>query len=199
MSEYTLVISPDQRVTGLVRKLKKRLQERLGRNYGSVNSLGHITLIYFLAHDEDYPLILEEFKRVLAGLAPFKVGLSGFDAFTDRPECVFYVKPDDDSADRVLAQCKEIGTNFSKFLRRNYTDKWDIVARKSPHMTVGRDLTKLEIEECRALFTESFIESFQCNSFVIHKLNEERGQYDVIDAIPLLGHEYMVGQQMRLF
>ena len=57
MSVYTLVISPDERIIGLVREMKKRLQQRLGRNYGSVNSAGHVTLILFLAHDEHYPLI----------------------------------------------------------------------------------------------------------------------------------------------
>jgi 2'-5' RNA ligase len=199
MSVYTLVISPDQRIEGLVGMFKKRLQQRLGRNYGSVHSAGHITLILFLAYDEHYPLILAEFKRVLAGLEPFKVGLSGFDDFSDRPGCVFYIRPDDDSIERILERCKEMGANFSKFLRRTYTDKWDAVGRKRPHMSIARKLTRPELDACKELFTENFEEEFDCNSFAIRKLDEERGQYEIIDMIPLLGNEYMVGQQMRLF
>ncbi|MCE6987598.1 2'-5' RNA ligase family protein [Dyadobacter sp. CY323] len=199
MSVYTLVISPDERIVGLVRTLKKRLQQQLGRNYGSVNSAAHMTLILFLAHDENYPLILAEFKRVLAGLAPFQVALSGFGEFADRPECVFYIQPDDDSVDIILERCKEMGTNFSKFLRRTHTDKWDIVGRKKPHMSVARSLTKSELDVCKELLNEDFVAEFQCNAFAIRKLNEEKGQYEIVDIIPLLGHEYMAGQQMRLF
>ncbi|MCF2504842.1 2'-5' RNA ligase family protein [Dyadobacter sp. CY107] len=199
LSVYTLAISPDERIIGLVKKLKKRLEKHLGRNYGSVNALAHVTLILFVAYEDDYPPILAEFKRVLAGLTPFKVGLSGFGDFSKTLPCTFYIKPDECSNGQIIECCKTIGTNFNKFLKRRYTDRWEIVGRTDPHLTIGRELVLEEIEASYALFTEDFTEHFTCNSFVIRKLNLGKGQYEIIDTIPLLGHEYMVGQQMRLF
>jgi len=198
-SVYTLAISPDERIIGLVRMLKRRLQKHLGRNYGSVNSLAHVTLILFVAYDDDYPPILTEFKRVLAGLTPFDVGLSGFGDFSKAFPCTFFVRPDEYSDGQIIECCKTIGTNFNKFLKRRYTDRWEIVGRTEPHLTIARDLLLEEIKASYSLFTEGFDEHFTCDSFVIRKLNVGKGQYEIIDTIPLLGHEYMVGQQMRLF
>ncbi|MCE7066115.1 2'-5' RNA ligase family protein [Dyadobacter sp. CY326] len=199
LSVYILAISPDDRVTGLVRNMKKRLQKHLGRDFGSVNSLGHISLILFVAHEEDYPPILKEFQRVLAGLAQFDVNLSGFDDFSDRPECTFFIEPHPNSVYDIVEYCKTIGANFNKFLKRKYIDHWDVVGRKRPHMTIARDLVETEIQKAYALFDEDFTEEFRCTSFTIRKFDNVKKQYQIIDSIPLLGHKYMVGQQMRLF
>ncbi|MCF0062524.1 2'-5' RNA ligase family protein [Dyadobacter chenwenxiniae] len=199
LSVYTLAISPDDRIIGLVTELKKRLEKHLGRNYGSVNSLAHVTLILFVAYEDDYPVILDEFKRVLAGIAPLEIGFSGFGDFSKSHPCTFFVKPDDSSKDEIVACCQTIGLNFHKFIKQRFTDRWDIKGRVQPHMTIGRDLIFEEISLSYSLFTEDFNEHFTCNSFVIRKFNPGKGQYEIIDTIPLLGNEYMVGQQMRLF
>lgn len=199
LSVYTLAISPDERIAGLVGMLKKRLQKHLGKDYGSVNSFAHVTLILFAACDDDYPPILAEFKRVLAGLTPFDVGLSGFGDFSKIYPCTFFLKPDAYSNAQIIECCKTIGTNFNKFLKQRHTDRWEIVGRTAPHLTIARDLTPEDINACYSLFTEVFEKHFTCNSFVIRKLNLAKGQYEIIDTIPLLGHEYMAGQQMRLF
>ncbi|MCF2487646.1 2'-5' RNA ligase family protein [Dyadobacter sp. CY347] len=199
LSVYTLAINPDERIIELVRTLKKRLDEHLGRRYNSVNSFAHVTLILFVATEDDYPIILAEFKRVLAGLAPLEIGLSGFGDYSDRPECTFYIKPDDGSVEQISEYCKSIGANFNKLTKQRCTDRWDVVGRKKPHMTIASGLTLEEIKQSHDYFTETFAEHFTCNSFVMRKFSEEKRQYEIIDTIPLLGHEYMVGQQMRLF
>jgi 2'-5' RNA ligase len=199
-SVYTLAIIPDERITGLVGKLKKRLGEELGRSYGSLHSLAHISLFVFLAGEDDYPVILAEFKRILAGLQSFEVRLAGFGDFSDKPECTFYIKPDPDSDAQIAACCNKVQANFSKFLRRTVTEKWrKLVTGGDSHMSIARELSKPETTLCYQLFTEVFDESFPCNAFVVRRLNEKLGQYDIIDTIPLLGHEYIAGQQMRLF
>ncbi len=152
-----------------------------------------------MASDDDYHIILAEFERVLAGLAPLEMELSGFGDFSDRPECTFYIKLGDESAQQIARYCKSIGTNFNKLLRQRCTDRWDTVGRKKPHMTIARELTLEEIKVSREFFAETFTEQFTCNSFVMRKFNEGKRRYEIINTIPLLGHEYMVGQQMRLF
>ncbi|MCF2518680.1 2'-5' RNA ligase family protein [Dyadobacter sp. CY351] len=198
-SVYTLAINPDERIIRLVKTLKRRLKTHLGRSYGSVNSLAHITLIVFVASEDDYQMILAEFKRVLAGLAPLEIELSGFGDFSEQPECTFYIKPGDESVQQIARYCKSMGANFNKLLRQRCTDRWDTIGRKKPHMTIACELTLGEIKASYEFFSGTFTEQFTCNSFVMRKYNEEKRQYEFMDTIPLLGHEYMVGQQMRLF
>lgn len=68
MAIYCLAISPDDVTIKLFQKFKGKLRARLNRHYGSVNSMAHMTLIFFVASEENYPLILTEFKKVLTSL-----------------------------------------------------------------------------------------------------------------------------------
>ena len=89
MSLYTLVLMPNERIIGCVKNFKERSREILHKRYGSENSLAHITLFAFFAYDKDYPAILREFKRILAGARPFRVQFDGFSSFKESEFCTF--------------------------------------------------------------------------------------------------------------
>jgi 2'-5' RNA ligase len=200
ISTYSLAISPSSDIIRRVREFNDALRKELGKHDGSENSVAHLTLFMFQAYDQHYSVILSELKRVLAGLEPFKIEFSGFAHFPSKPDSTFYIKPDEGSTRQIIASCKKIRANFSKSVKGKYTENWEMTVKDAPHMSVAHKLHESEIQICYALFqAKGFDESFACNSFVIRKLNLHKGQYDIVDTIPLLGHEYMVGQQMRLF
>lgn len=66
-------------------------------------------------------------------------------------------------------------------------------------MSIARELTEVEILLSYDLLGHDFIHSFQCDSFVIRKLNEFKKQYDIIDEIPLSGRGFIDdGPQMTI-
>ncbi|MCF0054275.1 2'-5' RNA ligase family protein [Dyadobacter sp. CY356] len=95
MDIYCLAISPDDVTIKLFQEFKVKLRDRLKRPYGSENSLAHITLIFFVANEATYHLILSEFRQILSKLMPFRVSLSDFKDFQPNPECTFYASPDE--------------------------------------------------------------------------------------------------------
>lgn len=184
--KYTLVISPSAQIIALVRALKERLGITIGAHFGSKNSLAHMTLFVFFATEENYPKILAEFKRLLAVLEPFELVFSGFDQFSENG--TFYVKPTGESSESIKSLCKYIQSNFNQSLKKQSLERWK-GSFHTPHLSVARELSIDSLQIASKLFTE-FEQSYLCDSFVIRRFNESRGQYDIIDTIPLLGQDY---------
>lgn len=196
---FSLAISPDADIIASIQELKNRLRKDLNRNYVSSNSLAHITLFTFYAGMEEYPLILEEFRRILSGLAPFDLKFFGFASFPPKPLQTFYVKPEDASSKIIINNCATINATFRRSLKRNHLKNWKNKAFKDPHMSIGHELTEAEISKCNDMASEGFCKSFLCKSFVIRRFNVDKRQYDIIDQIPLLDQQYVVGRQLTLF
>ncbi|REA59530.1 2'-5' RNA ligase family protein [Dyadobacter luteus] len=196
---YALAINPDPHIMRLSGNMKNTIREGLNRNFGSYNALPHITLLSFEAQEKNYLNILAEFKKVLAVITPFQLGFAGYGDFIAKKNCTFFVKPDDDSSDAIIERCQKIGSLFDKSVRRKYIDSWKMVVKKTPHMTLARELTEKEVAVCYDVTPTDFSESFFCKYFVIRKFNEQRGQFDILDTIELLGRDYMEGEQTRLF
>ena len=192
---YSLAISPNSEIIQLVSDMKKLLKLEICESYGSENSQAHITLFMFLAMEKDYPEILKEFKRVLAGSKSFELGFSGFDYFLNGK--TFYIKPVKSSSKSIIDCCKNINAKFRVKVKTNYLMYWTPRFSK-PHMSVGRNMKKDWLDKAFRLFTE-FEHTYTCNAFVIRKLNVKKGQFDIIDTIPLLGQGYNAGQQLSLF
>jgi len=192
MPIYCLAIHPGKSTLSIFSEIKSKLRSGLGKYYGSVNSQAHMTLILFVASEEDYPQILEEFRRVLISLAPFDIDLKNFGDFSSAISCIFYAKPAKASAIQIRKYCRIIEKKFDKTIKKKCND-WQVRALISPHMTIARELTREEISLAYKLFANGFLHSFSCSSFAIRKFNELIGQYEVIDEIPFLG-----GRQMRL-
>jgi 2'-5' RNA ligase len=108
---FSLAISPGEDIIYAVKNIKNSLRDQLNRNYVSVNSMAHITLFSFEANMRSYPLILEEFERVISGLAPFELKFSGFASFPPKPLQTFYVKPEVSSSLKIIQHCSTIPTS----------------------------------------------------------------------------------------
>jgi 2'-5' RNA ligase len=146
---------------------------------------------------DDYPEILTRIGGILAGLNPFELKFSGFAFFPPRPDRTFYIKPDECSGKQIIKYCKTIQDHCDTRFRKKYS--WTNEAKKDPHMSVGHDILESEVLACNTLANEGFEKSFSCDSFVIRRFNESKRQYDIIDTIPLLGQEYIAGEQLSLF
>ncbi|HEV7381992.1 MAG TPA: 2'-5' RNA ligase family protein, partial [Dyadobacter sp.] len=196
---YALAINPDPHIMRLSGNIKNTIREGLNRNFGSYNAPPHITLLSFEGDEKNYPNILTEFKRVLAVIAPFQLGFAGFGDFKQKKNCTFFIKPNGESSDAIIDRCEKVGELFDKSVRRRYVDSWKMVVKKTPHMTLARELSEKEISVCYEVAPDDFNESFFCKYFVIRKFNEQRGQFDILDTIELLGRDYMEGEQTKLF
>ena len=149
---FSLAISPDTEILTSVRELKLRLGKELGRNYGSINSLAHITLFTFWASMNDYQKILKKIEAILAGLDPFELKFSGFAFFPPKPLYTFYIEPDRISGEQIIKYCKKIHTNCDARFKRKYSLVNRV--RKDPHMSVGRDLFESDVLACNAIANE---------------------------------------------
>lgn len=195
LMSYSLAIMPPTAIAEQVKTLKLALREAIGKNYGSLNAEAHISLDSFEASETNYPFVLAEYQRILSGLTPFDIALSGFGHF-DSYYPAFYIQLVEQSQENIRSHCDVIRKEFSKPIKKQYVRKWADESR-SPHLTVGRRLTTEWIEIAYGLFKE-FEQRFSCDSFVIRKYEEKRRQYDVIDTIPLLGQSNLTGGQLAL-
>ena len=66
-------------------------------------------------------------------------------------------------------------------------------------MSVGHEFTVSEVADCNAVAVEGFEQSFLCDFFITRRFNEHKGQYEIVNTIPLLGHDFIAGEQMSLF
>jgi 2'-5' RNA ligase len=185
LSTYSLAIMPSPLIAEDVVAMKQRYRAAVGKSYGSANADGHISLDGFEAEDDNYPYILAEYRRIIADLTPFQLSFSGFGDFDRGNYSAFYIKPTDESSTEIRTRSELVMKGFDKKLKKQYVRKWADES-KSPHMSVGRRLTRDWVDLAYSIFTV-YEASFLCDAFVIRKFNEKRRQYDVVDVIPLLG------------
>ncbi|MCE7042688.1 2'-5' RNA ligase family protein [Dyadobacter sp. CY312] len=192
---YALGISPNLDIIHRVRVIKNELREHLQDWYSSQDSAAHLTLFLFYATEENYGKIRAELRRILAGIKPFELSFFGYDTFTKSG--TFFIKPMTNSSLAIIAAGRYINMKLTIKTRRKYLFGWQTKYGR-PHMSVARNLSPKSLSLATKKFRD-FEESYLCDSFVIRKLNKSRGQYDIIDTIPLLGQGYIVGDQMLLF
>jgi 2'-5' RNA ligase len=192
---YSIVIRPTEEIIGNVKEMKSALKQAIGGFFNSVNSEAHITLFEFHAYELDYPMLLEEFKKVVEGLNPLEIEFEGFNHFPTNG--AFYIKPTSDSSRAIIDRCNQFKQECNSKLLKNYTEGWtELFAR--PHMSIGRRLQSDWIELAYSLFDE-FDAKFSCEAITIRKFNENRRQFDVHDELPMLGNGFSSDVQLNLF
>ncbi len=196
LCSYSLAIMPPPPIAEDVRAFKLDYRNAVGKSYGSANADGHISLDGFDAAEADYPLILEEYTRLVTPLTPFQLNFSGFADFDRANFSAFYIKPTEESSNAIRERTQAIMKAFDKKFKKQYMQKWADES-KNPHMSIGRRLTREWIALAYSIFTD-YEAGFLCDSFAIRKYNEKRRQYEVIDTIPLQGQSGG-GVQISLF
>lgn len=193
--KYLLTIIPNELIVQRVADIKILLRKLIGVDYGSCNSMAHVSLIYFIIEDKYYHLVLEEFKRVLAGVKPFHIAFSGFD-FIEK-NGTLYIKITPNSIEEIVTSCRGVNKKFRATLKKVHCDIWDLRYNK-PHMTIARELSDPLFFDALRSF-KHFEDSCLCSQFMIRKLNEKTKQFDTIDSISLLGNPVIEGEQLLLF
>ncbi len=196
LCSYSLAIMPPPSIAEDVRAFKLDYRNAIGKSYGSANADGHISLDGFDAAEADYPLILEEYTRLVTPLTPFQLNFSGFADFDRANFSAFSIKPTEESSNAIRERTQAIMKAFDKKFKKQYMQKWADES-KNPHMSIGRRLTREWIALAYSIFTD-YEAGFLCDSFAIRKYNEKRRQYEVIDTIPLQGQSGG-GVQISLF
>jgi len=189
IQKYSLAIQPNEPVLSMVTEMKQLLNHKIG-HYGSVNSLAHISLFEFeLEEEKRYPIVLSYCKRIIAGLAPFYITFKGFGHFTNPTKKFTYYVKVEESVKEIVSYCKQIKKGSPYTLIDKY---------KTPHMSIGRKLTQEKLGIASALLTDFYATDF-CETFVIRKFNNQRGQYDIEEVIPLLNDKQGSSTQLNLF
>ncbi|WP_082489076.1 2'-5' RNA ligase family protein [Dyadobacter sp. Leaf189] len=192
---YSIVIRPPADIIEKVKGMKNALKQAIGGFFNSVNSEAHITLFEFHAYENDYPLLLKEFRKVIGGLDPFDIKLDGFKHFPTNG--AFYIQPTIDSSKEIVAASKKFKEELNSKFLKELTEGW-MELFKVPHMSIGRKLQPEWIEIAYSLFTE-FKAEFRCDRITIRKFNSNRRQFDVIDELPMLGKGFASDNQLNLF
>src|SRR5690554_6850644 len=188
IQKYSLAIQPNEPVLSRVKEMKQQLRHAIG-HYGSANAAAHISLFEFELDEKKYSVALPYFKKVIGGFAPFHITYEGLGHFKHLPYFTFYVKLEGSSSQTIVNYCKQIKKVSPYPLINKYN---------SPHMSVGRKLTKQGLDIACNLFTEFNASDF-CEAFVIRKFNTQRRQYDIEEIIPLLNDMYETNTQLSLF
>jgi 2'-5' RNA ligase len=184
ISNYSLAIMPFGAIAESVKRFKEKLKSEIGKSYGSWRAEAHISLDSFDADDACYPLVLAEYRRLVAKETPIEIAFSGFGHF-DGFYPSFHVKVTDDSKERIKTLYSRIRQGVNPQIRKSYMRKWADES-KEPHMTIGRKLQPQWIEKAYALFPH-FEEQYLCDQLVIRQFRTELKQYQVIDVLPMQG------------
>ena len=193
---YSLAIMPPAPISDLVKELKLALKKELSVSFSSVNAEAHISLDSFDAEEDHYPLILEEYSRLIAGEKPISISFSGFSHF-DGYYPSFYVRIEDNSKEEIRSFYGRVRQNLDPEIKKQYMRKW-INETKEPHMTVGRKLKPDWIKIAYRLFPE-FEQEFLCSQVAIRQFKPEWKQYRVLSTIDLEGKKGLNGSQLPLF
>ncbi|GAA4793637.1 hypothetical protein GCM10023231_22440 [Olivibacter ginsenosidimutans] len=189
MHKYSLAIQPHDVLLFRVAEMKKQLRQAIGAHYGSANALAHISLFEWKIVDDKYTAVVSGLRQLIAGLSPFTIVFDGFDYFEHMTHFTFYMKLHPESSQTII--------EYSQYIRQLSTAT--LHSRfYSPHLSIGRRLTKEGLVLAQELFTECKASDF-CEAFVVRKFNAQRGQYDIIEKLPLLAEGLYVNRQSRLF
>lgn len=165
---YSLVIHPPEPILALVKSMKEQLFAKVG-NFGSKNSVGHITICNFETTEKGLENIINQIKKICNTLSPANVHL---DKFGDYPNGAFYISPDTDS----IKNLKHIMAQFNKSLRLP-----KMVKSNDPHLSIARRLKPENLSIAKEMFTTVDL-NFVCDSVVLREFDPKILQYFVIDT-----------------
>lgn len=172
--QYAYAICPPPDIVYQVRQYKKFLQRQLGW-YPSVNSDAHLTVTSFTANSWQLAASRQFAEDYCAKRSPLPVIFNHYGAFASG---AFYLAPDEHSYGMLGSVMKDFNRKLPL----------DALACTEPHMTIARGLDMLSLYYSRMLFTKTTPNlSFRIDGISLRRLNDARGQYDIIAHFPFGG------------
>lgn len=166
---YSVVIQPDDPDIIRFKFYKDKLSNTIG-NYGSRNSMAHITILEFDATEKELFSIVGKLNKIAREEMPF-------DAIFDQ---VVYSKT------LLVLPDKDVDERFKKLLQKVRARIRGKNNNSSAHISIGRELTPEQIENSQNLFPD-FHFNFHCDQLALRKRNGKVGQYDIVQTFLLSG------------
>ncbi|ADY51813.1 2',5' RNA ligase [Pseudopedobacter saltans DSM 12145] len=190
MEKFSLAIRPNDDIVFKVKQAKHLLRSESGKSFRSQNSEAHISLFEYETERKDNKLLLlDDLSKIVSSLKPFEITYNGFNHFSNPNDShTFFIGLKGETAVTI----REYARSIQEKSQFNLIDKCRI-----PHMSIGRGLSRKQLEKAYSLF-KAFDEKEFCLSFVLRRFNPWRKQYDIIAKLPLLGVNNLYGQ-MSLF
>jgi hypothetical protein len=186
VKKYSLVIDPSIEVKHTGKTMKELLFGKIG-NFGSKNSIVHITICEFEIDDSAIEMIKPQVFKICDTFTPKQVYFDRFASFDNVG--AFYMAPDDNS--------KNILVNFMKKVN-NSLKITGITKITNPHMSIARRLTPDNLKIATELFTTIEID-FLCNSIALREFDPVVRQYFIIDTFSFNGNSQPEFVQGSLF
>ena len=169
--KYSVAFQPPQNGIDFVKTLKDSLCNEVG-NFGSRNSVAHITICELIIDESAIDKIIVQISKVCGTFTPIHVNLNSFGSY---PKVgAFYIATNGESKDNL----KAIMSKVQDALRNFKIGKTD-----DPHMTIARRLTPENLNKASELFNEIDIDILFDN-IVLREYDPNKRQYVVIKTFP---------------
>lgn len=166
-NRYSIVISPPEAIIDLVKTMKNELSQEIGW-FHSKNSLAHITINEFMAHESEIENIKKQLASICETLAPIQVHLNTFNHY---PNGAFFIAPDEVSKIELKAIMKHVNQYFRvKTLFKN----------SEPHLSIARKLSSEYISKSYKLFSKPIDLNFDCVGVTLRQFNPNVKQFEII-------------------
>lgn len=172
LHHYSIVIHPHENIIELFKSYKATLFNTIG-DFGSRNSLAHITILEFVASEQGVKFIIEKLTKITQKE-------TSFDSVFDTVIC-------SDISKSIFVLPNKNGNEYFKKLLKNVRQKFNGNKNTSKaHLTIGRKLSHEQIEKSKNLFQNTTFD-FHCNQLALRKLNLEIKQFEIMHIFPFNG------------
>lgn len=177
---YLLLISPDNKTSFSIMKIKKLFKEKYGCA-SAERSYPHLTLIKFQQYQDAEHQIIRHFERFSRSVVPFDIVLNGFGSF---PAHTIYVNiaTFQPVADLVKNMRHTLGPHLrTKTLARP-------VFVTNPHVTIGRKMDRKQYEQAWEEWkSKGFNSSFAAEKMLLLRKQPGAQRYEVVQQFRFAG------------
>ena len=167
LHRYSIIIHPNENIIELFKSYKEILFDTIG-DFGSRNSLPHITILEFDATENELKSVIGKLVKITESEVSFR---SVFNQVVYSTTVL------------VLPNRNE---HFKKLLDKVRNRIKGEKNKSNAHLTIGRNLKPEQIEKSQNLFPSINFE-FECNQLALRKLNPEIKQFEIMHIFPFNG------------
>ncbi len=174
MNKYSVVFMPDVQTITLVKEMKLNLAAKAG-SFKSKNALAHFSIFEFFSEVSQEDRFFTQLERIASEIESFEIHCNSFNQYNNG---AFYIKPSEDSTDKMSSIMKQILNEVTTMKKEHQTT--------TPHLTIGRQLSQKQLQIAQQMFQNIDI-SFPVTHLSLRKFNPQIKQYEVYKEFPLLG------------
>lgn len=178
LSEYLLIIEPDERTKAKVFGFKRQFSKEGCIN--SSNSVPHLTISNFLSHPNIEEQLVTRLGNFLSYFSKISVLLNGFKTFTDKTIVVNV-----ENTAYLIHMVSRLKNRFYTYLKSGKNLKPHFSLR--PHVTIARQMTP---DQHKLLWPKWKSKQFTC-SFTVNKLKLMKRDVNPISLKPLHSYQHV--------